>query len=653
MSEYINNTVRVDNQLFPRDVYLETMDAQEALAQPYRYRLVVSTRRVLPPETVGTTMCLAWDPKRDFAHETDPVRYFHGYVTSLAHRAEFAPQQRLYEIELRPWLWMLGRTSNARIFQKLSVPAIVEKVFKAYDIAKYDLQLTRSYELREFCVQYRETDLAFVSRLLEEEGIYYYFRHARDEHTLVLVDDKEQHALLPGYGADDYTFVPDYPADNRIQDWNPAQQLRTAQVALKDYNFKKPTLGLTQIRSSGDAAAGCELFDYPGGYQKSKDGGRYAALRLEEEQAGAETVEASSKTHGIVPGFKFTFTRLDGEARRPILDAGTEYLVVSARYELDAYAIPQQLAPELLQRQRAARPLSCTFTALPASVQYRPARTTPRPRIAGVQTARVVGPKGEEIWTDAYGRVKVQFHWDREGELNENSSCWIRVAQIWASRGWGSVYVPRIDQEVVVAFLEGDPDRPLIVGCVYNGMNLPPRLGGGGETAPEPPPPAADEDDDSDGESSRIPSPLPDRAHISGLKTDSLHNTGGYNELSFDDQTGSELILLRAQKNWRGNAEANIDLQAKEFATVDGAVQLALQSLGRVAISAGPPMVGPSIELVGIGTIASDGALTHTGAMTIVGPLTVTGPVTVTGPITITGVLTINGTLMLNGKPLG
>jgi type VI secretion system secreted protein VgrG len=511
---------------------LHSLTGYEALSEPFLFNvtLLSDSRQnapIDPSELLGSVVKVSVDQEytAQLGRPDHPARYFNGIATKVAFEAMYG-SYRLYRVELRPWLWLLDMTQNCRIFQNLTVPQIVEKVFKDRGFQDFRFQLG-SYEEREYCVQYRESDLDFVSRLLEREGIYYYFEFDANKHTLVLTDGTTPHQPRPTYENIDYgpAFTSETTQEafgGRINFWRPKQELRAENYALRDYDFIKPATRL-DARKNGKAMleqGPFEKFDYPGGYTDVSAGNTYATVRLQEEQSPRALVEGEAQSHGLAPGYLFTLKE------HPHAVQNAKYLTVRAQY--DIAVSPYEATSELLPRS-----WTCKFIALESSTQFRPARVTPRPVIAGLQTAKVVGPSADEIYTDLYGRIKVQFHWDREGKLNERSSCWIRVAQMWAGPSWGSQHIPRIGHEVVVSFLEGDPDQPLITGSVYNGLNKP-------------------------------PFPLPAQKEVSGVVSRSTQNGGkGYNELSFDDTTAKELVNFHAQKDLKTVVENSQDSTVK------------------------------------------------------------------------------------------
>ncbi len=351
-----------------------------------------------------------------------------------------------------PKLWRLTKRADCRIFQDLAVPAIVKKVLEGAGLASGDdfrLSITGTYTTREYCVQYRETDFQFISRLLEEEGIFYYFRHAEGKHTLVIADSNTSlEPCVESTGVYRPIESREHPFD-RIIGWQYAEEYRSGKVTLRDYNFKKPAL-LLEADTAGSINTDAEVYDYPGLYEVPADGQAQSKVRLEAESKNTGVVLARSTYRTFTSGGTFTLAEHDRE------DFNKSYVITSIAHSASA---------DGEYRNR--------FEAIPAAVPYRPDVVTPKPLIGGIQTAVVVGSSGEEIYPDQYGRIKVQFYWDRLGKTDEKSSCWIRCAQSWAGSGaWGVLFIPRIKDEVVVTFLEGNPDRPLVIGAVYNGVNV-------------------------------------------------------------------------------------------------------------------------------------------------------------------------------------
>ncbi|MEW6127926.1 MAG: type VI secretion system tip protein VgrG [Acidobacteriota bacterium] len=411
-----------------------------------------------------------------------------------------------YNATLVPWLWMLTRTTDCRIFQNQSVPDIIKTIFQEYGFNDFDPRLQGTYEPREYCVQYRETSYNFVSRLMEEEGIFYFFEHQEDKHVLVMADSPGAFKPTKLHPSVSYKTIIGLDKDEDvITEMTIGKEVRPGKYTVNDFNFELPKIDLT-ANVSGKDARKFEVYDYPGEYRTKGEGERLAGIRMQEEETPTTVVTGSSTCRGFAPGFTFD---LKDHYRR---DLNKTYLIKSLYHTCDLGASYRSDigAEDFLYVNQ--------YEFVPHPTPYRPVRVTPIPIVHGSQTAIVVGPPGEEIYVDKYGRVKVQFHWDRFGKYNDKSSCWIRVSQNWAGKQWGAMFIPRIGQEVIVDFLEGDPDRPLITGRVYNAGSMPPYT-------------------------------LPDEKTKSTIKTYSYKGGGGFNELRFEDKKGSEQVFIHAEKN--------------------------------------------------------------------------------------------------------
>ncbi|MBM4032664.1 MAG: type VI secretion system tip protein VgrG [Planctomycetes bacterium] len=435
-------------------------------------------------------------------------RYFNGLVAGFTQRRR-TTRLAAYHATIVPWLWLLTRTSDCRIFQERKVPDIIKEIFRDHGLTDFEDRLTGSYRQWEYCVQYRETDFNFVSRLMEQEGIYYYFEHEDGKHTMVLCDSPSAHQPYSGYETISYR-PPELSATEaeHIRDWSCRKQVQPGAYVLEDFDFKSPRKDL-EVNSKitrQHSAADFEMYDYPGEYTEFGDGQKYARVRIEEAQAEHEVVGGDSDVRGICTGYKFRLSDY------PRSDQCRDYLVTSASVSgrSDEFDSSGGGGGGVF--------CSCSFTGIEASTQFRSPRLTPKPVVQGPQTAIVVGPAGEEIYTDQYGRVKVQFHWDRRSKGDETSSCWIRVSQIWAGKKWGGMIIPRIGQELIVDFLEGDPDQPIGTGRVYNGEAMP-------------------------------PNELPGQKVKMSLKSNSTKGGGGYNEITLDDTKSKEGFYVHAQYN--------------------------------------------------------------------------------------------------------
>ena len=465
--------------------------------------VLLSEKKDIPPtDVLGKPVTVT------LAYRDDAKRPLNGYVTHFS-QGGFEGKYFVYRMTLRPWLWLLTRTADCRIFQEMTVPDIVKQVFDDHPVARVESKLFRSYRQRSYCVQYRETDFNFVARLLEQEGIYWFFEHAEGEHKLVLCDSASAHDAAPGCESlPFYGNVGQVPPELEcVNEWSLSCAVKPGKVVITDYDFERPSTSLLthQARTRSYDLSDGEVFDYPGGYKQSSDGSQYAEDRLDEIQSGFEVFEAGTNAQGVRTGSLLKLTR------HPRDDQNAQYLVTGTTLRMQQPVHESDDTETLLQ---------CSFGAIAASQQFRPPRRTRQPRVGGPQTATVTGPGGEEIFTDKYGRVKVQFHWDRRGHRDEKSSCWVSVAYPWAGSNFGGIHIPRIGQEVVVSFLEGDPDAPLIIGRTYNGENLPPW-------------------------------DLPANATQSGFLTRSSKG-GAYanaNAVRFEDKKGSEQLWIHAEKN--------------------------------------------------------------------------------------------------------
>jgi type VI secretion system secreted protein VgrG len=432
-------------------------------------------------------------------------RPVHGRISRFAQFGRFGGLTS-YRAEMRPWLWFLSLSTDCRIFQNKSTLEIIEQVFKDQGFTDFDLRCTKSYAKREYCVQYRETHLNFVTRLMEEDGIFYFFEHTPKKHTLVLADATS--SVKPMHGVSTVKMAPvtgGWIDQDVITELQAEHVVYTKKVTLNDYNMQTPGASM-KVEQTG--APKPEHYDYhPGRYLEPDTGEKIARTILEGFEAQQLVIRGESNCRGLQSGGKFELA----DHYRKDLNQALQLLHVqhSARY--GGYR-PGEDA-EAFDYKNA-------FTAIPHSTPYRPPKTAHKPVVAGSQTALVVGKGGEEIWVDKHGRVKVQFYWDRLGKKDENSSCWVRVSSQWAGKNWGQVSIPRMGQEVVVDFLEGDPDQPIIVGRVYNAEQVPPYT-------------------------------LPANQTQSGIKSRSTKGGGteDFNEIRFEDKKGDEEMYIHAQKN--------------------------------------------------------------------------------------------------------
>ena len=509
----------------PVPLLLHWMTGHEELGRPFAYELEIFSEKMdLGLDTLlgkPMTVCLA---------KLGGVRFFNGIVTRLW-RVGTTSRYLVLRAVLSPKLWLLGRTTDCRIYQKKSVPDVVKEVLREHAITFSTRLQDGDYTPWDYLTQYRESDLAFVSRIMEREGIYYYFKHTQTAHEMVLADSASSHYPRPSYEQ-----VPIWSAGtaqaerDHFTSFKLVSEVTSIGATLQAHDFRlRRGANLTAI--AGTAAEHehdeFQLYDYPGHYvgsqnQEAADAGvirtageHYARARLDERRSDLERIEAEGNPAGIETGAVFQLDDL-GAPTDKLLVVGTNHELRNAAFESSGEGIGER---EICQ-------MACV--ALNLKRQFRPTQSSDGPRAIGPETAIVVGPKGEEIYTDKYGRVRVQFYWDREGQLDENSTCWVRVGQMWAGANWGSIYIPRVGQEVIVQFLGGDPDRPIVMGGVYNADNMPPYT-------------------------------LPDNATQSGIKSRS--SKGGapsnFNELRFEDKKGDEEVFIQAEKNKTVNVKNN------------------------------------------------------------------------------------------------
>ncbi len=502
-----NRQLRITTPLGKDKLLLASLKGSECLGRLFEYHadLLSESGDIALEKLLG--QCVAVELDLDDGGK----RHFNAFVTLFTQTGQVESHFR-YHAVLHPWLWFLTLSKDCRIHQNLTTPAILKAVFDDSGFNDYELRLNNNYRTREYCVQYRESAFEFVSRLMEEEGIYYYFSHSSAKHTLVLCDNYGSHAP---FNLGEIPFQPKagsggLRARECITRWQMSKAVRSGRYAHTDYDFKKPraTLLANAPLQRDHRHADYEVFDYPGIYEVAEDGEGYARSRIEELQSRHELLEGESDARKIATGGLFT---LDGHPRQ---DQNREYLITGTVIEHHSDISGTGTTAE------GGDIFRCDFTCIDSHENYRSERITAKPVVKGPQTAVVVGRAGEEIYTDEFGRVKVQFHWDRYGESNENSSCWVRVAQIWAGKNWGAMSIPRIGQEVIVEFLEGDPDRPIITGSVYNAEQMPPWA-------------------------------LPTSQTQSGILSRSTKggSSANANAIRFEDKKGEEQLWLHAEKD--------------------------------------------------------------------------------------------------------
>ncbi|MCD8482281.1 MAG: type VI secretion system tip protein VgrG [Verrucomicrobia bacterium] len=530
---------------------LRSMRGTENISAPFRYVVEMLSEDTSVPllDLMGEGLSIRLNHK-----DGGGVRYFNGIVADIRQLEPLSGLHR-YEAVIVPWLWFLDQACDCRIFQQMTVPAILADVFKSHGFEDFEERLSETYPELEYCVQYGESDLAFVSRLMEEVGIYYFFVHENGKHTLVLADSRAAHDPCPGFPELRYIG----PGSNTqgpvdVLSWELRMQAKSGQVIVRDFNFAEPSK-LLQPDANDEKnhnLAAFTRYEYTGDF--SQDGGHApsgarqldnpAKVRLRAVQADFLSAFARSECRGIYTGHTFKLTEHFRQ------DQNQEYFITATEHciELDDY---------VSGRGTSVPVYTVSFVAIPGTVDYCPPRVTARPAINGPQTAIVVGRQGEEIHTDEFGRIKVQFHWDRDGKRDENSSCWVRVAQNWAGKKWGAFFLPRIGQEVIVEFLEGDPDRPIVTGAVYNGEHP-------------------------------TPYKLPAHKTRSTLKSNSSKDKEGHNELRFEDKANKEQIYIHAERDMdvrikRNMRETNfgdrhIQVGSEEFGQESGDLRVTIHN---------------------------------------------------------------------------
>lgn len=590
------------------------MRGREALGQPYSYEVDVLSE----DPNVELSALLGQPATVALERYEGGVRQFSGFVT---HFSLIGGRGRhvQYRAVLRPWLWLLSYSRTSRIFHKKSVPKIIAQIFRERGFSDFsDSGLSGEYREWEYVVQYRESDLNFVSRLMEQEGIYYYFTHEKEKHTLVLADSPSSHQVAPEYEEGIKYFVPverERRDQEHIDGWVASKRLRSGSFSVGDFDFKKPSFFIfaQAFVKHEHPHSDYEVFDFPGEVGNTGEAEREARIQLQEHHSEYETVEATGNPRGLGAGSLFPLTQFPRE------DQNKRYLVVDALYdvrvgEYESTSDIEDKDPEYRVR----------FSAIDAERQYRAPRTTRKPVVEGPQTAIVITESDQDIWTDEYGRVQLMFHWDVPAQ---DKSCWVRVSQVWAGANFGAMHLPRAGQEVIVDFLEGDPDRPIVTGRVYNADNMPPW-------------------------------PLSKNQTKSGIRSRSTK--GGtaedYNELMFEDKKGEELVNLQAQKDLHvevkndetdhiaGNRTTDVDknetttigekethhVKGMQEETVDqGIKQTVTAGIDRTVVSGGVKeqiMGDVSKTVVGGLTQTMTGALAQTAAQGV----TITTPQTVT-----------------------
>jgi type VI secretion system secreted protein VgrG len=558
---------------------LTRFDAGEGISEIFEYRIEAISEEPRDVESIIGQHCTV-----TLSSHTGEERFFDGLLVDtqyLGLRNVF----HVYRLVLKPWTWLLTRTTDSETFQDMTAPDIVQKIFSDNGLSDFRMSLTESYPTLEYSVQYRETDLAYISRLMEQHGIYYFFEHEKGKHTMVLADAKSSHQRVPGQ--ETIEFIPvlenQRSARNHLYRLTGQRKLRSGKLALNDYDPLKPNADLlVNVNATEDYTHGQkEYYDFPGEYTERSVGEKYAKVRLEAEQALDKRRHVAGDAVSLFPGGLVKVEKHPDEAEN------VEHLVVRSAHSFvsrDYRTAAEDAPPEDVY--------SGNYEFLPSDQVFRAPLLTERPVIHGAQTAKVVCKNGEEIDVDKHGRITVQFFWDR----NKTTSIRVRVAQVWAGKGWGGLFIPRVDQEVVVVFLEGDPDRPLVVGAVYNGDNT-------------------------------VPYELEAMKTWNGIKSDSTKGGGGYNEWVFQDKKGSEMVRGHAQKdleftirnNEKWDIGVNSDTTVGQTLTITAGTKIELKvGANQVVID------GTGVTIKGVAKIDANSPMTTvqgTGILTLQGGL--------------------------------
>ncbi len=504
-TEYMDRLVIVHTSL-GNQLYFRSMHGTEAISTLFCYQVeMVSTEG-----NIDLTTLLGQSLSLQIKQLVGADHWLNGDITAIELKGMEANSSRyyIYAATVRPHMWYLSQTLDFRIFQEKTVPEIIKEIFSEYDVV-VENRLIRQYRQWTYCVQYNESAFAFISRLMEHEGIYYFFSHRQGQHTLILADAPYAHQaieqpIIPYRGPNASAILDEICIDR----WQVNNAITVNSVSMDDYDFHKPYAHLLETKHNGlsYSVESTELFEWPGRFIDREHSQSYIEIRQQENAAQHYKIIGAATTTRLVAGGKITLTNA------PRIEDNREYTVIRSHYKIwdNTYASGSD----------ADRGQYCEFNVIPADVIWRSPRVTPWPKTQGPQTARVVCPPGETIWTDEYGRVKVKFHWDRYAKGDDTSSCWVRVASSWAGMGYGAVQIPRINDEVLVDFINGDPDRPIIIGRVYNKANMPPW-------------------------------PLPTSATQMGFYSRSKNgHIGMANILRFEDANGSEEVFIQAQRDF-------------------------------------------------------------------------------------------------------
>jgi type VI secretion system secreted protein VgrG len=497
------------------ELKFDGIKGHQEVGHPFFFELEMTSGKLKGDvsQVLGASASISLQQSKDSTDKS----YINGIVTRITSEGMMRGANH-YRIEIRPWFWLLTQVTDCKIFQNKSAFDIITQLFRDAGFSDFEdkRQNSAGSIVLEYCVQYRETTFDFVTRLMEEFGIYYFFKHEEDKHTLVFADDSNSHETLSDTIPYQFDQTAVHAVEDHIWEWASEYELRSGKYTVQDYNFTTPSLDLASrtVNSETYKYATYEVYEYPGPYKTTDEGQKFADVRMQAIAARGRIFHGASNCRKLHAGWKFKLDKYPDDGLN-----NKEYLIT--RSEL-AVGIAEGMATKDDEGAENIDTYRVQLRAIPGDTHFRLPRKTKWPMIRGPQTAKVVGPSGDEIYTDEYGRIKVKFYWDRSDTQDEQRTCWIRVAQSWAGKGWGSMTIPRVDMEVVVEFLEGNPDRPLVTGVVYNATQT-------------------------------VPYGLPSDKTKTVFKTNSSTGGSGYNELWFDDKAGEEKVSFQAQKDYEKN----------------------------------------------------------------------------------------------------
>ncbi|PHM73426.1 type VI secretion system Vgr family protein [Xenorhabdus kozodoii] len=532
-----------------KSLYFKSLRGRERLSEVYEFEIeLLSKKRLSDPVSLHNTVLTV-----EIKNKSAPTRYLSGQIEKISYDPFYKYDDRLYlyTATVKPKLWELQQKFGYSIWQDKTVPDIIAEVLNESGIL-FENQLVEKYRTWEYCVKHNETDFDFIHRLMEHEGIYYYFKHDMGNHTLILVDAPQSHEPMPGYNKIKYINTGNSLQKHLteyIYRWNVSSITIPNTYSLDDYDFRKPRAELyTAIQTPASSIDNTEIFIWPGHYVENEQGQFYAKVRQQAAEAKSERVNGKGNVLGMAPGHIFTLSLPSGIKG----DDHGDYLIIGTHYSL--HEKPYMAAPsddifdvvtdeifnaitgDLFDSDSNSntRKNAIQFEAVPASTHWKPLAVTPWPKVTGLETAIVTGPKDKQIWTDKYGRIKVKFRWDKDDKKDDTRSCWVRVATRWAGWRYGSISVPRVGEEVVISFVNGDPDKPLVIGSTYNNENMPPWELPKHET----------------------------RVGIMSNTKGGKHDQANY--LFLDDEPNKELFDLHAER------DMNISVEKDKKVTVDG-----------------------------------------------------------------------------------